>query len=209
VPMTSVSPAMSADDTHVLSTALSKTTIQNRRLTYLNRTTYLSTPSTQQRLFPHLYKTLIERHESASQKLEALNISKARSLTHVLLDASDHMQALQKQKERTDEQRREDEERVQREVDIAERIPREVLRDRDRSREFLERLMRERFLRGEDQDFEYEAVDAGEEWDDWETLEEDIRSKYFDEETPEEVQLEGEEGEGVKGLTGQTGVQDF
>jgi len=64
-------------------------------------------------------------------------------------------------------------------------------------------------LRGEDEEFEYEAVDGGEEWDDWETLEEDIRSKYFDEEAPEEVQLEGDEGEGMKGLMGQTGVQDF
>lgn len=115
------------------------------------------------------------------------------------------MEKLQKQKDRTSQQRKEDQEKVQREMDILESIPKNVLVDREKSRDFLERLMRERFLRGGDEEFDYGEVDEDEEWDDWERMEEDIRSKYFDEETSEE---EVEEKE-AKMLMGQTGVQDF
>jgi len=67
----------------------------------------------------------------------------------------------------------------------------------------LEKMVLEKFLAGGDEEFDYESVDGDEKWDDWETLEEDIRAKYFDDETPEEEPQED------KVLTGQTGVQDF
>jgi len=199
--MTSTPPSK----TDVLPPTLTKTTIQNRRLTYLNRTTYLLDPTNQQRLFPHLYKSLILRHETPSEKLDFINTQKARSLTHVLLDANDHLCKLQQQKERTAQQRKDDEQQTQRERDILESVSREVLVDREKSRAFLERLMRERFLSGGDEEFEYGEVDGDEVWDDWERMEEDFRSRYFDEETSEE-EVDGKEG---KVLMGQTGVQDF
>jgi hypothetical protein len=55
-----------------------------------------------------------------------------------------------------------------------------------------------RFLRGDDPDFEYGAVDCDEELDDWSEAQE----KYFDEEEPEWVDAERQ-------LEGETGVQDF
>jgi hypothetical protein len=180
-----------------------KTTIQNRRLTYLHRTTYLLDRGNQQRLFPHLYKSLIQRHESASEKLDAINLQKSRSLTHVLLDANDHMEKLQRQKARSLQQRKDDDDKLMRERDLMESLPRGVVVDREKSRAFLEGVMRDLFMRGGDEEFDYAEVDEKEEWDDWDRIEEDIRSRYFDEETEEE---EVEQG---KTLVGQTGVQDF
>jgi hypothetical protein len=181
----------------------SKTTIQNRRLTYLSRSDYLSSPLVQEHLFPILYKKLILRHISKSEKLDTIQSSKSRTLTNVLLDAGDHMEKLQRQRERTDEDRARDEARYDQEQAIADSIPKNVLVDRIKSREFLEKMVRETFLDGGDDEFDYSTVDEDETWDDWETLEEDIRAKYFDNETPED-----NEGEG-KVLSGETGIQDF
>ena len=181
----------------------SKTTIQNRRLTYLSRSDYLSSPLVQEHLFPILYEKLVLRHKSKSEKLDAIQSSKSRTLTNVLLDAGDHMEKLQRQRDRTDEDRARDEARYDQEQAIADSIPKNVLVDREKSREFLEKMVREKFLAGGDDEFDYSTVDEDETWDDWETLEEDIRAKYFDDETPED-----NEGDG-KVLTGETGIQDF
>ena len=62
-----------------------------------------------------------------------------------------------------------------------------------------EDVMRRRFLRGEDGDFEYRVVDGGEEFDD---LEEEGRGV-------QEVWFEGEGEEFVRTPMGETGVQDF
>lgn len=113
------------------------------------------------------------------------------------------MEKLQRQRERTDEDRARDEARYDQEQAIADSIPKNVLVDRIKSREFLEKMVREKFLDGGDDEFDYSTVDEDETWDDWETLEEDIRAKYFDDETPED-----NEGEG-KVLSGETGIQDF
>ncbi|KAK3898236.1 coiled-coil domain-containing protein-domain-containing protein [Staphylotrichum tortipilum] len=76
-----------------------------------------------------------------------------------------------------------------------------------------EAYLRERFVRGEDTEFEYDQVDADEEWD---VLERQERSEaWFEEEEPgwvsgDEDGDEGgmDEGEG-RVLRGETGVQDF
>jgi Coiled-coil domain containing protein (DUF2052) len=182
---------------------LSKTTIQNRRLTYLNRTDYVSSPLNQERLFPLLYEKLILRHKSKVEKLDEERSSKSRTLTNVLLDASDHMEKLQRQRDRTDEARARDDARHEEEQVIVETIPKNVLKDREMSRDFFEKVIRERFLAGGDEEFDYSNVDEDDVWDDWGTLEEDMRSKYFDDETPGNG-----EGEG-RALTGETGIQDF
>lgn len=122
---------------------------------------------------------------------------------HVLLDANDHMEKLQRQKARSPQQRKDDDDKLMRERDLMESLPRGVVVDREKSRAFLEGVMRDLFMRGGDEEFIYAEVDEKEEWDDWDRIEEDIRSRYFDEETEEE---EVEQG---KTLVGQTGVQDF
>lgn len=196
-------------DTHNIAPIIppppSKTKIQNRRLTYLNRSQYTSSSTNQERLFPYLYKALILRHSTPTEKLDEINTSKARSLTNVLLDAQVHMEKLQARRDRTDEERALDDEKLALEQAVAEMTPKEVLADRDKSRLLLEKMVREKFLEGGDDEFDYESVDFDENWDDWEIDEEDIRARYFEEESTE---TEGEEGE-EKVLSGQTGVQDF
>src|SRR5271157_3288798 len=118
---------------------LSKTTIQNRRLTYLNRSDYASSPTVQEHLYPLLYAKLILRHKSQPEKLEALTTSKSRTLTNVLLDAGDHMEKLQRQRDRTDEDRAHDEAKLDQEQAIADIISKDVLVDKEKSREFLEK----------------------------------------------------------------------
>lgn len=59
-----------------------------------------------------------------------------------------------------------------------------------------------KFLKGEDQDFDYKEIDESEEWDVIEIKEEE--EKWFEDEEPEWV---GEEGSVVVG--GETGIQDF
>jgi hypothetical protein len=85
---------------------------------------------------------------------------------------------------------------------IADSLQASTLENREESRELLERLITEKFLAGEGEDFDYTAVDEDEQYDDWETIEQDCREQYFDDEVPESA----EEG---KVLTGETGVQDF
>ncbi|KAL2868546.1 uncharacterized protein BJX67DRAFT_379925 [Aspergillus lucknowensis] len=65
-----------------------------------------------------------------------------------------------------------------------------------------------RFLRGEDEDFDYAAVDGNEEYDDLS----EVQEQYFDDEEPEWLVegAEGGEGGDVRArLQGETGIQDF
>lgn len=61
-----------------------------------------------------------------------------------------------------------------------------------------------KFLRGEDEDFDYRAVDENEEWDEVERRENE--EKWFDEEEPEWVD---DEEKAAEGTGGDTGIQDF
>ena len=77
--------------------------------------------------------------------------------------------------------------------------------------EGMERWRREvemRFLKGEDGEFEYGAVDQSEEFDDRGIEEREEEEKWFEEEEPKWVGGPEEEST-VKSLQGQTGVQDF
>lgn len=62
-------------------------------------------------------------------------------------------------------------------------------------------VMEQRFLRGEDREFEYETVDESEDYDDRAEEERSVQEEYFD----------GEEEQWLNGETpkGETGVQDF
>ncbi|KAL4872438.1 hypothetical protein BDV12DRAFT_143312 [Aspergillus spectabilis] len=62
-----------------------------------------------------------------------------------------------------------------------------------------------RFLRGEDDDFDYTGVDGNEEYDD---LSEE-QERYFDDEEPEWLVEESEGNDVTSRLQGETGVQDF
>ena len=60
-----------------------------------------------------------------------------------------------------------------------------------------------KFLKGEDQDFDYKEVDENDEWDIIEGKEEEER--WFEDEEPEWI----EEEEGTETVGGETGIQDF
>jgi Coiled-coil domain containing protein (DUF2052) len=190
------------EDIGLIEPALTQAHIRNRRLAYLNRSNYPSTPANQQRLFPLLYQKLIIEHETTADKIHIEQESKTRNLIDVIFDAGDRIETLEQRRDRTDEKRAEDEARYEREQEIVESIPHEILEDREKSKEFLEKLLTQAFLAGEDMGFDYSRVDDDDKYDDWSIIEEDIRARYFDDETPESK----EEG---KTLTGETGIQDF
>ncbi|KAF2843233.1 hypothetical protein M501DRAFT_925616 [Patellaria atrata CBS 101060] len=66
-----------------------------------------------------------------------------------------------------------------------------------------------RFIRGDDDDFDYKGVDESEEFDDRDEEIREEEERYFEQEEPEWVLEEpGTSGEKSK-LTGETGIQDF
>jgi len=66
------------------------------------------------------------------------------------------------------------------------------------------------FLRGDDPDFDYAAVDTNEAFDDKGAEEQEEEEKYFDEEEPAWVETSPQSGALDRpNLTGQTGVQDY
>ena len=86
---------------------------------------------------------------------------------------------------------------------------------KEEGRKWWRREMELRFLRGGDEEFEYDMVDESEEFDDqaWEDRREE--ESWFDGEEPawvrdrQDAVLTDDGGAMEKGLTGQTGVQDF
>ncbi|KAF2454100.1 coiled-coil domain-containing protein-domain-containing protein [Lineolata rhizophorae] len=83
----------------------------------------------------------------------------------------------------------------------------EVPENKEEAREWWRWAMEMRFLRGEDNDFDYGAVDESEDWDDWAEIEREREEKWFDEEEPS-FAGSGDEGE-ERMLNGETGIQDF
>jgi hypothetical protein len=81
---------------------------------------------------------------------------------------------------------------------------------RDEGREQWEAYLRDRFIRGEDDDFDYALVDEDEEYDVLER--EDREEAWFEEEDPGWASTSGDEeggGRAEKVLRGETGIQDF
>ena len=66
--------------------------------------------------------------------------------------------------------------------------------------------MRKRFVGGRDGDFDYQAVDEAEEFDDREEEERNALDQYLEDEELEWVDAEGKT---KKELEGETGIQDF
>jgi hypothetical protein len=70
--------------------------------------------------------------------------------------------------------------------------------------------MEARFVRGGDDDFDYEAVDKNEDYDDHLQESREAEDKYFDDEEPQFVSgAEAVQRSKSKELQGETGVQDF
>jgi hypothetical protein len=81
---------------------------------------------------------------------------------------------------------------------------------RDEGKAQWEEYLRDRFIRGEDDDFDYALVDEDEEYDVLER--EDREEAWFEEEDPGWASTSGDEEGGrraEKVLRGETGIQDF
>ncbi|KAI9802573.1 MAG: hypothetical protein M1833_001645 [Piccolia ochrophora] len=90
--------------------------------------------------------------------------------------------------------------------------PDDAPRNKEEGQERWRVEMTERFLRGNDDDFDYEGVDENEDLDDRAQEERDEEEKWFEEEEPRWVLGHGHSGrrsDGEGQLRGQTGVQDF
>ncbi|KAL1296703.1 hypothetical protein AAFC00_000178 [Neodothiora populina] len=75
-------------------------------------------------------------------------------------------------------------------------------KDRQQGLDKWRYAMEQRFLRGQDHDFDYGQVDGNDEYDDWEEETRRRQDDYFDQEAAEFV------GEEIS-RTGETGIQDF
>ncbi|CAI2171584.1 8207_t:CDS:2 [Funneliformis geosporum] len=67
--------------------------------------------------------------------------------------------------------------------------------EKEQLRADLVDIMREKFMSGEDPDFDYDSVDFNEEYDDIYTQEQEIHEKYFDNEEPNDTEVENGTGE--------------
>ncbi|KKY29089.1 hypothetical protein UCRPC4_g00278 [Phaeomoniella chlamydospora] len=65
-----------------------------------------------------------------------------------------------------------------------------------------------RFLRGDDEDFDYKAVDESDQWDDWDTERRESLEQWLSNEEPEWITADGTKGVEME-LKGETGIQDF
>lgn len=65
------------------------------------------------------------------------------------------------------------------------------------------------FLRGDDADFDYKAVDESEEYDDRGVQEREEEERWFEKEDPSWVEERDQDAGRAEGLKGQTGVQDY
>ena len=99
--------------------------------------------------------------------------------------------------------------------------PEDAPQDKAEGQQRWHREMTERFLRGEDDDFDYATVDDNDEWDDRRQEERDAEDRWFTEEEPcfildEEPsrhngpgRSSSEDEHAKKVPRGETGVQDF
>ena len=92
--------------------------------------------------------------------------------------------------------------------------PHEAPQSKEDGAERWRKEMTLRFLKGLDDDFEYDSVDDNEDWDDRVQEEREEQEKFFDEEEPRWVLHDDDEAEShhpprAVAVTGETGVQDF
>ncbi|XP_051900129.1 coiled-coil domain-containing protein 97 isoform X2 [Pristis pectinata] len=144
---------------------------------------------------PLLYEQYIRQYMTEEELLaqNSRNLGGAMSLSDLLMNTYQEkivQERLQWQQEREDaceEEEEEDEEEEERpESKAAEWVPsddeRTMLRD-----EFVSRMY-QRFLDGEDGDFDYSAVDDNPDFDNLDIVNRDEEERYFDEEEPVEIE---------------------
>ncbi|KAL8920409.1 MAG: hypothetical protein Q9208_006290 [Pyrenodesmia sp. 3 TL-2023] len=186
--------------------SLARIRIKNRRKRYLDlHPSYFASPS-RELADPLAYDRLIRRFQSAAER-EAEGKRKGysgvleadlwRSEARVAAAAFSHHEEGLEVKDPRDEGNGGIGGAGERKRDY------EMAASKEEGRERWRELVEERFLRGEDEGFDYGGVDGGEEWDGVE-VEREREERWFEEEEEEE-----EEGVKGKGLKGETGVQDF
>ncbi|KAI9749681.1 MAG: hypothetical protein M1815_002322 [Lichina confinis] len=189
--------------------------IRNRRKTYLDKNPTYYSPSLEL-ADPLLYDRMIRRFQTAEER-EAdgrqkgysgvLEADLRRSEAKIAALADPRTSSVTYQRGSNGEITAED--------------PEDAPQDKAEGQQRWHREMTERFLRGDDDDFDYEAVDGNDEWDDRRQEERDAEDRWFTEEEPcfildEEPskpagpeRSSSEDERAKKAPRGETGVQDF
>ncbi|AEO61079.1 hypothetical protein MYCTH_38152 [Thermothelomyces thermophilus ATCC 42464] len=159
--------------------------IQNRRRAYLERHESYFQSMEHELSDPLLYDFLIRRFQTpAEREAEGRAKGYARVLEGSLLRGEERLAKLREQT----------------------LVP--PPRTREEGRAQWEEYLRDRFIRGEDDDFDYSLVDDNEEYDVFERV--DREEAWFEDEEPQWATSDEEGGGGKeKILQGETGIQDF
>lgn len=140
---------------------------------------------------PYLYDQLIGQYLTEEEINGQVDKSDLRFSTILLkhMDQLEENQVFKLQKdteegqfEEEDEDSDEDEEMEKDEDEISDEKKSEL-------REEMYRIMQERFLSGQEQQFDYSKVDDNTEYDDLDLIDKDEEEKYFDSEEPEEMSI--------------------
>ncbi|KAF7503491.1 hypothetical protein GJ744_003682 [Endocarpon pusillum] len=184
---------------------VSPTRIKNRRKRYLDLHPEYFTSANLELADPLLYDRLIRRFQTpAEREAEGRQKGYSGTLEADLLRSEAKLNALaHPDPNQTFSYRRgPDGEILAEEKD-------EVPKDKEEGYVRWKWEMEMRFVRGGDTDFEYEKVDASEEYDDRGVEEQEAEEKWFDEEESHFVNEEGLRRSKSRELQGETGVQDF
>ncbi|CAB4440766.1 hypothetical protein RhiirA5_496003 [Rhizophagus irregularis] len=176
--------------------------ILNRRYKYLttmlDNTSYFGDEAIEMRE-PSLYEDYVgqyipeeERYKQFDDDVDLID------RVYYDIDQSYIHDRLQEEKRILEEQEEEEEEEEEEENEIEKKVKGDGMADNEdvpqiseeekqQLRADLVDIMRNKFMSGDDPDFDYDAVDFNEEYDDVNVQEQEIQEKYFDNEEPNET----------------------
>ncbi|KAI9163636.1 hypothetical protein HJFPF1_05258 [Paramyrothecium foliicola] len=177
---------------------------QNRRREFLHRHPSYFKSAEHELADPVLYERLVKRHQSVSER-EAEKRTKGygRTLEADLVRGEAKLASIAPPGSRDI-----NEESGPSSIGRASGLENEwdqPIDNKDRGIELWHAFLTERFIQGQDDDFDYAAVDSNEDYDTM--TRKDAEDAWFDEEEPSWVDDEGEAKERPK--QGETGVQDY
>ncbi|XP_033734116.1 coiled-coil domain-containing protein 97-like [Pecten maximus] len=137
---------------------------------------------------PYLYEQLIGQYLTQEEIEGQVDRSDLRFSTILLkhMDQLEENQVFKLQKDTEDCQFEEEDEDSDEEEEMEKEEEEISVERKSEMREEMFRIMQERFLSGQEQQFDYSQVDDNTEYDDLDLLDKDEEEKYFDSEEPEE-----------------------
>ncbi|XP_060071957.1 coiled-coil domain-containing protein 97-like [Ylistrum balloti] len=176
------------------STTYSANRVKNRRYKamkqLIERGEYFSEDSMKHR-DPYLYEQLIGQYLTDEEVQGQVDKSDLRFSTILLkhMDQLEENEVFKLQKDTEDSQFEEEDEDSDEEEEM-EKEEEEISDEKKLElREEMYRIMQERFLSGQEHQFDYSEVDNNTDYDDLDLLDKDEEERYFDSEEPEEISV--------------------